>query len=151
MVNSNHARYAGKMKDQLGTLLGYQLSRAAAASLARLNRALKSLQLRHIDASILLSIDGNPNVTPTQMCGTLGIARANMVPLIARLEARGVIERARLNGRSFGLCLTDQGRVLVQTARVIIAEHEAWLSQGLGTDPTEPQRNKLQRLWDQST
>jgi DNA-binding MarR family transcriptional regulator len=50
-----------------------------------------------------------------------------MVPFIARLQARGLLERRQVDGRSQALGLTASGRVLLAKARRAVAAPEAAL------------------------
>jgi DNA-binding MarR family transcriptional regulator len=115
------------MTDPLLKLPGYVLRRASAAALAGLNERLLPLELRHADVALLMLIEAHPNLTQSQAGRTLDIQRANMVPFIARLQARGLLERRQVDGRSQALGLTASGRVLLAKARRAVAAHEAAL------------------------
>jgi DNA-binding MarR family transcriptional regulator len=115
------------MKDPLLKLSGYVLRRASAAALAELNERLAPLELRHADVALLMLIEASPGLTQSQAGRLLDIQRANMVPFIARLEARGVIQRRQVDGRSQALDLTGRGRTLLARARRVVAAHEAAL------------------------
>ncbi len=112
------------MNDVLANLPGYALRRASAAMLAEFSAALEPLDLRPTDASLLLLIDANKGITAGKLGTALGIQRANMVPLIARMEERNLISRKALDGRSFGLSLTDSGAELCSTVKQIVHAHE---------------------------
>lgn len=115
------------MRDPLLKLPGYVLRRASAAALAGLNERLMPLELRHADVALLILIETSPGLTQSQAGRILDIQRANMVPFIARLEARGVIERRQVDGRSQALGVTASGRNLLAKARRVVAAHEAAL------------------------
>jgi DNA-binding MarR family transcriptional regulator len=115
------------MKDPLLKLSGYVLRRASAAALAELNERLAPLELRHADVAVLMLIEASPGLTQSQAGRLLDIQRANMVPFIARLEARGIIRRRQVDGRSQALDLTGRGRILLARARRRVAAHEAAL------------------------
>jgi DNA-binding MarR family transcriptional regulator len=112
------------MQDVLADLPGYALRRASAAMLAEFSAALEPLDLRPTDASLLMLIEANPGITPGKLGTALGIQRANMVPLIARMEERGLITRKALDGRSFGLSMTDGGAELCVLVKQIVNAHE---------------------------
>ena len=115
------------MTDPLLKLPGYVLRRASAAALAGLNERLTPLELRHADVALLMLIEHSPELTQSQAGRILDIQRANMVPFIARLEARGIIERRQVDGRSQALHLTAGGRILLAKAQRVVAAHEAAL------------------------
>ncbi len=100
------------MDDPLANLPGYLLRRASATSLADLATCLAPLGVRPTDASILTLIAHNTDVTQSDIGNRLGIQRANMTPLIARMEEQGWITRQPRDGRSQGLALTEVGRGL---------------------------------------
>jgi DNA-binding MarR family transcriptional regulator len=113
--------------DPLKDLPGYALRRASAAVMAKLAARLTVLKLQPSEASVLLVIDANPGVTQSGIGRLLGIARANMAPLTARLAARDLIVREPAAGRSHGLMLSDRGRRLTRKAQRIVAQLEAEL------------------------
>ena len=115
------------MYDPLSQLPGYVLRRTALATMNALSERLTPLDLRTVDASVLLLISANPGVTQSELCRALDIQRANMTPLAAKLSERGLIEREAVDGRSQGLALTACGRVLVGKVQVIIDGFEAEL------------------------
>src|ERR1700722_742882 len=110
--------------DPLKSFPGYALRRASAASMAKLSRELSSVKLRPSEATVLLVIEANPEITQSEIGQALDIAGANMAPLVGRLAERDVIERRPVDGRSHGLRLTDSGRTLAQRVRRIMQTHE---------------------------
>jgi DNA-binding MarR family transcriptional regulator len=115
------------MNDPLVRLCGYLLQRAASSALAELNQRLAPLGLRHAGVALLMLIEARPGITQSQAGRTLDIQRANMVPFVARLEGLGVIRRRQVDGRSQALELTSRGRLLLERARRVVADHEAEL------------------------
>jgi len=115
------------MKDPLVNLCGYVLRRASLCALAELNEGLAPLKLRHADVAMLMLVQSSPRITQSEAGRILDIKRANMVPFVARLEERGVIERQQLDGRSQALGLTRRGRMLLERALRVVDAHEALL------------------------
>lgn len=113
--------------DPLLKLPGYVLRRASAATLAELNGRLAKLGVRHTDAAFLILVAGQPGLTQSEACRIFEMQRANMVPLVARLERRGIVARHRVDGRSQGLVLTASGAALHKRARRIVERYEAEL------------------------
>ena len=136
------------MTDPLARYPGYALRRAATAAGARLNERLADLDLRQSSVSVLLLLDATPGVTASALGRKLDIQRANMVPLLKRMEQAGLIERRAIDGKSQGLVLTTQGRRTCKAARAVIETFEAEL---IARVP-EPHRDHLlpalNALWD---
>lgn len=116
---------AGRLADPLEYLLGYWLRRASGVMMADLGVSLAQAELRPTEATILILIRANPGLTQSDIGRVLGIARANMAPLMGGLLKRGFIQKARVDGRSHALTLTEDGMAKVDAAQAIIHAHEA--------------------------
>jgi DNA-binding MarR family transcriptional regulator len=116
-----------KMADPLAEFPGYALRRASNAMMGLLSKRLNALRLSTTDASILILIHANVNLKQTELCRLLDIKPANMTPRIARMEATGMIFRAKIDGRSNGLMLTPTGEELRRDAWEIMHDHETKL------------------------
>jgi DNA-binding MarR family transcriptional regulator len=133
------------MRDPLPNFPGYALRRAANATGAELAQRLGEIGLRQSEVSVLLLIDANPGVTASAIGRQLGIERANMVPLLKRLE--GLIDRAPIDGKSQGLALAEDGRARLSEARKVVEAFEAEL---LARVPEEHRAHllpALEALW----
>lgn len=136
------------MKDPLRSLPGYALRRASAAMMEDLGQRLSELDLRTTEVSVLILIDANPGVTQSGLCRALGIQRANMTPLIARLDKRSLLERTAVDGRSHGLALTKSGKALLAQARTTISAHEDNLWARVPKEHRAHLVPALQALWN---
>jgi DNA-binding MarR family transcriptional regulator len=110
--------------DPLKNFPGYALRRASAASMAALAEKLAALAVRPTEATVLMFIAANPGITQGEVARMLGMASANMTPLISRLEERDLIEREPVDGRSHGLNLSAAGRTFTNRIRKVINAHE---------------------------
>lgn len=135
------------MRDPLTRHPGYSLRRAAHATAARLAVRLGDIGLKQVDASLLLLVADNPDVTASALGRQLDIQRANMVPLLKRLEDAGLIARNPIDGKSQGLVLTDQGAVLLDQARVIIETFETELLARVPSEHRDHLLPALDALW----
>jgi DNA-binding MarR family transcriptional regulator len=115
------------MKDPLSLLPGYALRRASAAMQHELGLRLSSLGLTATEASILILINANAHATQSDVGRTLGIKRANMTPLTARLVERTLIDRHPFDGRSQTLRLTAIGETILKDVWRAVEAHEAHL------------------------
>ena len=135
------------MRDPLPQFPGYALRRAANATAAELSGRLAQLGLRQADASALILIGENPGITSSAIGRALDIQRANMVPLLKRLEDAGLIERAPIDGKSRGLNLTEPGRVRLAEARGIVDAFEAELLARIPPEHRAHLLPALEALW----
>lgn len=127
--------------------LGYQLRRAAAFMQTDMAARLSGLDLTMVEMSILLVVEANPKITQSQICRMLAIKRANMAPLAGGLQARGLLDRQPVDGRSNGLVLTAAGADMTAACRVRIEENEALLLRNIATRARDPLLNSLSRIW----
>lgn len=112
------------MHDPLTHSPGYSLRRASNAMMGELAQRLAPHGLRMADVSVMMLVEANQQVTASAVGRALDIQRANMVPLLKRLEDVGLIERAPIDGKSQGLSLTDAGKLRLAQARETIDAFE---------------------------
>lgn len=137
---------ATDFRNPLDLLNGYQLRRATTAMLADLMESLNGTGLRPSEASVLFLIEANPRITQSDIGRILGVQRANMVPLIARLDEDALIERVPVDGRSHGLRLTKAGRAKTRAVAARIAHHEKRFFAPLSEEECRTLRAMLRRL-----
>ena len=138
---------ATQLNDPLAPLLGYQLKRASVAMSADLARQLATLDLKLTESSILMLIAANPGVTQSEIGRQLAIKSANMAPMTAALEAKGLIGREQVDGRSHGLAITPQGEALCAKVRERIAAHEGRFQSAISEDTYRRLVADLQLIW----
>jgi DNA-binding MarR family transcriptional regulator len=134
--------------DPLKDLPGYALRRASAAAMQKLARRLSQLDLRPTEASVLMVIESNPNISQSEIGRMLEIAGANMAPLVSRLEKRELVERQPVDGRSHGLELTARGRALMLRASKEMRSHEEELLAKIPASYRAAFLSALRALWD---
>ena len=132
---------------ELEQLLGYQLRRASATMMADLSARLAPLELTPISASILLLIGSNRGITQSEIGRILSIKRTNLVPTAANLQARGLIERKRVDGRSHGLELSAAGGALATQVRRQMRANERRFKTRVDPALIEPLISALGLLW----
>ncbi len=116
------------MRDPLLKFPGYVLRRASSAMMADFAARLEPLGLKTVEATMLQIIRDNPGISQSALGRMLDIQRANMTPMAARLEARGLVRRTPSDGRSLGLELTESGAELADRARDVVETFEAELT-----------------------
>ena len=135
------------MDDPLIRFPGYALRRAANATAAELSARLAALDLRQSDASLLLLVAVNPGATSSALGRALGVERANMVPLLKRLDEAGLIGREAIDGKSQGLRLTPAGLRRLAEARKIIEGFEAELLARVPAEHRDHLLPALNAIW----
>jgi DNA-binding MarR family transcriptional regulator len=135
------------MRDPLPLYPGYSLRRAAHATAAQLAARLGEVGLRQVEASLLLLVDANPDITASALGRQLDIQRANMVPLLKRLEDNGWISRTPIDGKSQGLALTPAGVAIKGKAQAIIDRFENELLARIPAEHRDHLLPALDALW----
>ncbi|WP_181763395.1 MarR family transcriptional regulator [Mesorhizobium sp. B2-4-15] len=79
--------------DALDAQIGYNLKRASAFALNDFVIELADAGLRPVTYGMLALIDERPGIRAAKLCRLLGMKSANMAPLLAELEERGLVER----------------------------------------------------------
>ena len=126
--------------------LGYVLRRASSVMMSELGTVLARVGLRPVEATILLLIGAREGSTQSEIGRTLGIKRANMVPLIAGLTAKGLVEKSPVDGRSQGLSLTVTGIVSRDAADAAMQAHERRFQSLLSDTEVKMLRDVLGRI-----
>lgn len=114
----------------------------------KLARELAPLDLRPSEASVLVVIEANPNITQSEIGRMLEIAGANMAPLVSRLEKRELVERQPVDGRSHGLVLSAAGRSLCLRTSKVMKSHEDDLMAKIPPAQRAAFVSMLQALWE---
>jgi DNA-binding MarR family transcriptional regulator len=110
--------------DPLTELPGYALRRAANAMMAELAARLAELDVRISEASVLQVIADRTDLTSSDIGKILDIQRANMVPLLGRLEAANLIRREPIDRKSQAVVLTELGQTRLSDVRRVTAQFE---------------------------
>jgi len=135
--------------DPLACLPGYALRRAANAMTAELAERLAPIGLRISEASVLMLIGARADMTSTEIGKILDIQRANMVPLLARLEQAGLISRLPLDRKSQAIVLTQtEGLPRLAQVQAIIRAFEANLLARIPAAHRDHLLPALHALWD---
>lgn len=135
------------MHDPLAELPGYALRRAANAMMGELSNHLAGIDLRISDASVLLLLSGGQTMTSSDIGRVLDIQRANMVPLLNRLESAGLISREPLDRKSVAIMLSAAGRDKLKQVRKITTAFENDLLQRIPAEHRDHFLPALKALW----
>jgi DNA-binding MarR family transcriptional regulator len=132
----------------LESLVGYCLRRASNLVMADFMTAVGGLGLRPALFAMLAVARENPGINQSALGRALGIQRTNLVPLIAELDDRGLIERrpAAHDRRALAIHLTDAGETLLTEAEGRIRPHEERMLQRLTARERASLRDMLNRI-----
>jgi DNA-binding MarR family transcriptional regulator len=108
-------------------LIGYQVRRAQVAVFQHFGEAFRGLDLTPGQLGALVLIQANPGLSQSALGAALGVDRSTVVPLIDRLEARGLVIRAPSpkDRRSHALQLSPAGLDLLKQAEATVQAHES--------------------------
>lgn len=135
------------LHDPLSDLPGYALRRAANAMMAELSARLEKIGMRLSDATVLMVVAARKDLTSSDIGRMLDIQRANMVPLLNRLEAAGLIAREPLDRKSQAIVLTAAGRDKLKQVRKVTGKFEKDLMAKVPEEHREHLVPALNALW----
>ena len=119
--------------------------------MADLGERLAGEGLRVSDATVLMLAGDGARPTASHIGKVLDIRRANMVPLLDRLEAAGLIAREPIDRKSLAIVLTEAGEAKLGRVRKIIARFENGLLERVPEQHRDHLLPALDALWrDQS-
>ena len=130
-------------------LIGYNARRAALAVIEVFLARMAPYGLRPLDFSILSLITHNPGITARQLCATLGVLPPNMVGMVNRFDARGLIERRPhpRDRRAHGLHLTSEGLALMIEAERTAEQLEKDVAHKLTLAQQQTLMDLLQKIY----
>lgn len=135
------------MNDLLATFPGYALRRAANAVMGELGNLLEPENLRVTEAAVLVMIQGRSDLTASQIGKALDIQRANMVPLLNRLESAGLIRRQPIDGKSQAVVLSVEGEAKMTVVGALIQQFEQGLLERVPPEHRDHLLPALNAIW----
>src|SRR3954463_2179155 len=108
------------------SVIPFQLRRAQEASFNAFARRVGDSHIWPGWYSILVVIDDNPGISPTELSSAVGRDRSTLTASLRELGKSGMIKRtpAPTDGRSFQLSLTEHGREHLKELRSHARLHE---------------------------
>jgi DNA-binding MarR family transcriptional regulator len=134
----------------LPSLLGYALRRAQsavfadfAATFARAGEALTPGEF-----GLLVLVERNAGLSQMALARALGIDRSTLVPILDRLQARGLLVRHRspTDGRTHALALTPFGRKALARFDRLVRTHEKQIQSALSVAETRTLIDLLEKV-----
>ncbi|MFZ2291241.1 MAG: MarR family winged helix-turn-helix transcriptional regulator [Corynebacterium casei] len=124
----------------LETVIGYKLKQAQSALRARMDGALRPLQLTTPQYSCLEVIRDNPGASSAEIARRAFVSRQTMNTLLRGLQSRGLVERGEAsNSRALPTTLTREGLRLLEEASTVVSQ----INHSLTATLTEEQREQL--------
>jgi DNA-binding MarR family transcriptional regulator len=120
----------------LRDLVGYHLRRASAAFATDFSREFGGTAIRPVLVGILSVVSANPGINQGSVGESLGIKRANMVPLINELTQSELVSRRPSDEDRRALCLTltAHGQRVLDDCLIRIGAHENEMLADLSAD-----------------
>lgn len=132
---SDHASPA-ELHDPLAGSLCHELRKASVAVMAAMSGEFGKWNLKPSEATLLRFVGANPGCTQSDIARAHRSNATNLVPLIARLERDGLLERVPGDGRAIALSVSAKGGVMLGHVDAGFGQLEA----RLGAHMTVPQR-----------
>ena len=120
----------------LDDLIGYALRRAQIQVFQHLVERLDAYDLRPAQFSALVIIAENTGPTQAELARLLAIEPPQVVPMVNKLEERGLALRVRCkpDKRSYGLFLSKAGETLVKELKQVAARSDQEATAGLNDE-----------------
>lgn len=136
------------MATKLDDYVGYHLRRASILDLNDLARTFGD-GMKPVPFTVLCLIDETPGITAADIGRALRLQRANLAPMLAEFDERGLIERhaAPEDSRIQRLHLSGLGARALKEWRAQVEAHEARILAPLSNDERAALRQLLMRIW----
>ncbi len=133
----------------LDDLIGYALRRAQIQVFQHLVERLNAYDLRPAQFSALAIIAQNPGPTQAELAKSLAIEPPQVVPMVNKLEERGLALRVRCkpDKRSYGLFLSKAGEALLKELKEVAARSDQEATANLSTEEREQLRGLLRKVY----
>lgn len=139
--NLNHA--------ELFDLLGYNVAQASIPVYKSFDKYIgKPFELTRTEYTVLVLVDRNAEVTPSQLSAALSVTGPAITSLLGNLQTRDLLERTRsaTDGRIHHLSLTSTGKATLRKARTAARAMEADLAQHLSAAEYEQLKTLLLKM-----
>ncbi|MDP2378568.1 MarR family winged helix-turn-helix transcriptional regulator [Reyranella sp.] len=134
----------------LPTLLGYVLRRAQSAVFADFAATFQAAgaALTPGEFGLLVLVARNTGLSQMALARALGIDRSTLVPILDRLQARGLLVRRRSpnDGRTHALALTASGDKALVRFTGLVRTHEKRIASRLSTTETRTLIGLLEKV-----
>lgn len=134
----------------LPTLLGYALRRTQSAVFADFAATFVKAgeALTPGEFGLLVLVERNAGLSQMALARALGIDRSTLVPILDRLQGRGLLVRrpSPTDGRTHALALTPLGLKTLARFAKLVRGHEKRIASGLSADETRTLLTLLEKV-----
>ena len=137
----------------LPNLVGYHLRMAQVTVFKDFDRELAELDITPAIFGVLEVLQHNKGLTQSRLAAAIGLDRSSLVPLLDKLEKRGLVSReaSQMDRRSNHLFLTTEGRQLLGKADKRVRQHEQRILAGLSKAETKQLISLLAKIGQAET
>lgn len=137
----------------LPNLVGYHLRMAQVTVFKDFDRELAELDITPAIFGVLEVLQHNKGLTQSRLAAAIGLDRSSLVPLLDKLEKRGLVAReaSQMDRRSNHLFLTPDGRQLLGKADKRVRQHEQRILAGLTKTETKQLISLLSKIGQAET
>jgi DNA-binding MarR family transcriptional regulator len=148
MMNGGETGVAQAVQ-RLEELVGYNLRRASALMMSDFSAMFADTFVRPTSFSVACIIDEQPGITSAEICRILGLQRANIVTLLAELEAANAIRRVddADDKRIQRLYMSESGKENLLTWRQMAGHHEDRVLKRLTAGERAQLMELLNKIW----
>jgi DNA-binding MarR family transcriptional regulator len=126
----------GADKPLTGTLC-FELRKTSGAVMGAMTREFGRWNLKPSEATLLTYIGANPGCTQSAIAQAFRVKAANLVPLIARLERDGLLERVQGSGRAIAISLCASGTAVLENVEAGFERLEEEIGRALDAQQRE--------------
>lgn len=133
----------------LPDLVGYRVRLAQIAIFRDFVASMDASVITPTQFGALVLMEANPGIRQLDLARALQLDRSTVVPLLERLEKKGLVARERLrqDRRSKALHLTAKGLRLLKELKPRVLEHERRLSESLSAEDRPALARSLARIF----
>jgi len=123
-----------ELADPLDGTLCLELRKTSVAVMAAMSAEFGKWQLKPSEATLLKYVGANPGCSQSDIARAHRSNATNLVPLIARLERDGLLERMPGDGRAIALSVSEKGNAVLMNVEAGFGRLEDRLGAGLTPD-----------------
>ncbi len=123
-------------RGSLEDLVGFHLRIAQLRVFKDFEESVGELGLTPVSFSVMEVLRQNPGLTQSKLASAIYLDRSSVVPLLDKLEKRGLLSRqaSTTDRRNNHLFLSKEGLQLLETSKEVVKKHETRISKALSRE-----------------